>query len=519
MGKGDFITIFNDVLGPVMRGPSSSHTAGAYRIARIALSLLGRPAEWVRCSFDPDGSYAPTYLPLGVDKAFCAGLIGMDMLDPDYDDAIRIASKSITVEFAIKPLVHADHPNTAKIEFFSRQGSLILTLWAKSTGGGVVEIYRLNDWPVSISGKYPEAVIMLPSSESDCDKFHTHIGQSSSIELVNEFHSSQGDAAQLRVSAHSRDDLNQLLSQYSPETSWVAEPVFFPRHGDSLFESAAGLLEYTKTANCSLGEAGMAYEKEFLGFSDAQITEEMTARYEIMVNSITAGLNPDAVKLAWLKPHAAELKGKLNSLPFGGIHSKAAIAALAVMHTCNSRGIVCAAPTGGSAGVIPAVISVLAEYLKLNEEMINHALFAAGVVGLIMAKRATFAAETAGCQVEIGIAGAMAAAAAVEAVNGSAREALDAAAIALQNTMGSVCDPVGGGCEIPCHTRNAAAAAAAFTNADLIIGGYPNPIPLDDSIDASYAVGKQLPVELRCTARGGLAITPSACALIAGEKK
>jgi L-serine dehydratase len=153
------------------------------------------------------------------------------------------------------------------------------------------------------------------------------------------------------------------------------------------------------------------------------------------------------------------------------------------------------------------------EELDLPEERVVMALLAASAVGLIVAKRATFAAETAGCQVEIGVAGAMAAAAVVEAVGGTAQQAADAAAVSLQNTMGSVCDPVQGTCEIPCHTRNAVAASSAFTCADLILGGYRNLIPLDETIDASYAVGKSLPRELRCTAAGGLAVTPSAQSL------
>lgn len=110
-------------------------------------------------------------------------------------------------------------------------------------------------------------------------------------------------------------------------------------------------------------------------------------------------------------------------------------------------------------------------------------------------------------------AGAMAAAAVVEFADGSAQQATDAAAIALQNTMGSVCDSVQGSCEIPCHTRNAVATSNAFVCADLILGGYHNPIPLDETIDATFAVGKTMPIELRCTARGGIAITPSALAL------
>jgi L-serine dehydratase len=208
--------------------------------------------------------------------------------------------------------------------------------------------------------------------------------------------------------------------------------------------------------------------------------------------------------------YAAESEGRLAA---GGLHARAAARSMAVMHVCNSRGVVCAAPTGGSAGVVPGVVVTLAEDKPLSSEETAKALFAASAIGLVVAKRATFAAEVAGCQVEIGAAGAMAAAAVVEAAGGRAQQSADAAAIALQNTMGSVCDPVAGTCEIPCHTRNAVAASNAFVCADLILGGYQNPIPLNETVDASYAVGRALPRELRCTAEGGLAVTPSAKAL------
>ncbi|NOR14390.1 MAG: hypothetical protein GQ544_01665, partial [Candidatus Aminicenantes bacterium] len=121
--------------------------------------------------------------------------------------------------------------------------------------------------------------------------------------------------------------------------------------------------------------------------------------------------------------------------------------------------------------------------------------------------------ETAGCQVEIGAAGAMAAAAVVELAGGNPQQATDAAAISFQNTMGSVCDLVQGMCEIPCHTRNAVAASSAFVCADLILGGYHNPVPLDETIDAVFSSGKMLPSELRCTALGGIAQAPSALTL------
>ena len=183
------------------------------------------------------------------------------------------------------------------------------------------------------------------------------------------------------------------------------------------------------------------------------------------------------------------------------------------MHVNSAMGVVCAAPTGGSAGTLPGVVLTLAEARGLPEEAIVRLLLAAGLVGVLVSNRATFAAEVAGCQVEIGAACAMASAAVVEAVGGTAEQAADAAAIAFQNNMGSVCDPVQGMVEIPCHTRNAVAASSAFVCADLVLGGYRNPIPLDETIDAVHAVGRMLPSELRCTAKGGLALAPSALRL------
>jgi L-serine dehydratase len=296
---------------------------------------------------------------------------------------------------------------------------------------------------------------------------------------------------------------------------WTASPVFFVQEGEALFESAEEMVAFAENHDHSLGETALVYESELLGKSVADVMNEMMGRYEVMERSIAAGLDDSQSDMLLLQPtsskvFAAESRG---AVAIGGIHTRAAARALAVMHHCNSRGVICAAPTGGSAGTLPGVVMSLVEELNLSRQQTALALFAASAVGLIVARRATFAAEIAGCQVEIGVSGAMAAAAVVEAAGGNARQAADAAAISLQNTMGSPCDPVAGACEVPCHTRNAVAASSAFTCADLILGGYTNPIPLDETIDASYEVGKALPSELRCTARGGCAVTPSALSL------
>jgi L-serine dehydratase len=265
----------------------------------------------------------------------------------------------------------------------------------------------------------------------------------------------------------------------------------------------------------TLGQAALAYETALLDLPQDEVLAEVLRRFEVMHAAVRRGLGEDLPSMQLLQPSAraiyqAEAQGRVA---IGGLHTRAAARAMAVMHVNSGSGVVCAAPTGGSVGTLPGVLVTLVEEKALDSQHTALALLAGSAIGLVLAVRATLAAEVAGCQVEIGAAGAMAAAAVVEAVGGSARQACDAAAISFQNTMGWVCDLVQGIVEIPCHTRNAVAAAGAFVCADLILGGYVNPIPLDETIDAVYAVGKILPRELKVTALGGLAQTPSALAL------
>jgi L-serine dehydratase len=292
-------------------------------------------------------------------------------------------------------------------------------------------------------------------------------------------------------------------------------PLSFTKGGAQLFDSAAGMVALALAEGLSPGRVAARYEAALLGLTEQEVVSEMVRRVDIMSASVRRGLGQDLPSLQLLRPTAAgiyraEAEGRLA---MGGLHTRAAARALAAMHVNCGKGVVCAAPTAGSAGVIPGVLTTLLEEREVSRERLAFGLLAAGAVGVVVAERSTFAAEVAGCQVEIGAAGAMAAAAVVEVAGGTMAQACDAAAISFQNTMGMVCDLVQGIVEIPCHTRNAVAASAAFVNADLILGGYHNPIPLDETLDAVHAVGLAMPAELRVTSLGGLAVTPSARAL------
>jgi L-serine dehydratase len=505
-------SVLNDVLGPVMRGPSSSHTAGSYHIGLTVRGLLGGEPASAVFTFDPDGSYARTFRAQGVDLALAAGLMGWEITDPRFASALAAARGSkLRLAFRVSPVEGADHPNTVDIRLVSRDGRR-LAATAKSTGGGSFLIASLDGWPAAIDGKAHEVIVLSKGLSRDPLRGAVPSGLSLLDRPVRRTRRGRTLLSLRLAESPDAQFLRGLAARPGVLEVRSAPPVYYVQKGRPIFESAAGLVRLATRRRWTMGRAAAAYEAALLGLPEGRIHEELARRYRVMKDAVDAGLSGRGLRMQLLRPTAAKLwrAEKAGTLAAGGLHARAAARALAAMHVSNSSGVVCAAPTGGSAGVIPGVVVTMAEEWKLGTGAVVRSLLAAAAVGLILARRATFAAEVAGCQVEIGAAGAMAAAAVVEAAGGSASQAADAAAISFQNTMGSVCDLVQGMCEIPCHTRNAAAAAGAFVCADMVLGGYENPVPLDETIDAVFDSGRMLPAELRCTARGGLAMAPSA---------
>ena len=174
-------------------------------------------------------------------------------------------------------------------------------------------------------------------------------------------------------------------------------------------------------------------------------------------------------------------------------------------------GLIVAAPTAGSSGIVPGVVLSLKEEHDFSDSQAVDALFNAGAIGYLAMRNATVAGAVGGCQADVGVASAMAASAAVELMGGSPRQCLYAASTVLMNMLGLVCDPVGGLVEYPCQMRNASGVANAMIAAELALAGIPQLIPFDEMLEAMYTVGKKLPGELRETAMGGCAVTPTGC--------
>ncbi len=192
----------------------------------------------------------------------------------------------------------------------------------------------------------------------------------------------------------------------------------------------------------------------------------------------------------------------------GGYMSEVITTALCMGESNACMRKIVAAPTAGACGVLPAVLIPLSWQDQLQEDTIVKALYVAAGIGAVVGLRACISGASGGCQAEIGTASAMAAGALTFLRGGDGRKIGNAAAMALKNLMGLVCDPVAGLVEVPCVKRNVIGAVNAVSSADMALAGIESRVPVDQVIDAMGSVGQRLPVELRETALGGLAATP-----------
>ena len=197
----------------------------------------------------------------------------------------------------------------------------------------------------------------------------------------------------------------------------------------------------------------------------------------------------------------------------GTLLSKAIAYSLAVLETNASMGLIVAAPTAGSSGVLPGTLLAARDALGLSNDDLYKGLLNASAIGYLLMRNASVSGAEAGCQAEVGAASAMAASALVEMNGGTPEMCLEAATFALSNLLGLVCDPIAGLVESPCQSRNAIGVANAITSAEMVLSGVTQPIPFDEMAEAMLRVGRSLPFELRETAMGGCAGTPTGCAL------
>lgn len=552
-----------DVIGPIMVGPSSSHTAGALAIARMARRLCGSAPR--RVTFTLYGSFAHTGRGHGTDKALVAGMLGLAADDLAIRNSFELAERAgIDVALTFDTKTAQEHPNTVDVAIEEQDGTT-LDVRGVSIGGGAAVITRIDGIDVDITGEHTSIVV---HQQDECGVL-AHIASclatcGINIATTRMFRTRRGadaftvmetdDAitAQVRAliedhpSVHSVRIIPAAAAQGGADagtdearaadaTGAASEPAQDDASGARLdaaaaerelarwdFISGSELLTRCAQERASIAQTFRRREEALaaLNGSDAAIDAYLDRVLDVMRDAAHAPLDhgtPSTGGLIGGEAHAiiASTEAGVPTLldPLG---ITATAFALATLETNASMGRIVATPTAGSAGVVPAVLLALEERRGFTQEQLREGLLTAAAVGYLVARNASVSGAEGGCQAEVGTACAMAAAAAVEMCSGTPEQALSAASNALTSLMGLVCDPVGGLVEVPCQKRNATAAITSLVSAQIAFAGIENLVDFDETVTAMDAVGRALPFELRESALGGIAAAPSACAFCAG---
>ncbi len=277
-----------------------------------------------------------------------------------------------------------------------------------------------------------------------------------------------------------------------------------------MYRSLSELLSLSERQGAPLWRIVLDNEMELYGLDERTVLARLQIHFQVMEKSskkaFSRSLSTPGNLISGIAAPQNTYALSGDTLCGGFVNYVMALA-LSSSEVNASMGKICAAPTAGSCGILPAVLIGLREKLHLSLEETLHGLLTASGIGAVITENATVSGAAGGCQAECGTAAAMAAAAAVEMAGGTPHAAIHAAGIALMNIMGLVCDPVAGLVQVPCAQRNASQAVNALLSADLALAGMLCLIPPDEIVDAMYRVGKLLPASLKETAQGGVAAT------------
>jgi len=267
------------------------------------------------------------------------------------------------------------------------------------------------------------------------------------------------------------------------------------------------LINKAEKDNVKISELVIDAEIEKTELKKDLIIDKMRENLEVMRESIKEGLKDDLKSASGLTGGEALKLRDYNNFIGGKLLQNVITKALAVSGVNACMGKVVAGPTAGASGIVPALLLSIAEEYNIEDDKVIDALFTAGGLGEVVAKKATLAGAAGGCQAECGVGSAMAAGAAVELLGGTPKQVGDAFALALKNLLGLVCDPVAGLVEVPCVKRNGFAASHALTAVNMAMSNIASVIPPDEVIEAMMEVGDLMSVSLKETSEGGLATT------------
>jgi len=518
------VSIFNDVLGPVMRGPSSSHCAAALRIGRLARDLMGGEIDDVLVEFDRAGSLPTTHHSQGSDMGLFGGLLGWDAADERLPGSMEtFAQAGARIRIATVD-VGDPHPNTYRLTL--RNDHVRHALRAISTGGGMIEVIAIDGATVSIFGDYVETLLWVTTSQ-DSELNATEIRRRVSaidrdaIGLVDLSTLAIENGLLLRVTSREplpaevlerfrADGLCDLVRTLNPVL-----PVRSHRGMRVPFETCNAMLAHDAGRGTALWQLAVEYESLRGQLREDEVIAMMTEIVRILRRSIAAGIAGTSYEDRVLPSQAPDFERRMaaGGLLDAGALNQIVLAVTALMEVKSSMGVIVAMPTAGACAALPGSVIAMAEAMGLGEQEMVRAFLASGLIGVFIASQFSFAAEVGGCQAEGGSASAMAAAALVTLAGGTLPQTVAAASMALQSMIGLICDPIASRVEAPCLGKNVMAAANAVCCANMALAGFMEVVPLDEVILTAKRVASQMPRELRCTALGGLSITPASIAI------
>ncbi|MEO6917082.1 MAG: L-serine ammonia-lyase, iron-sulfur-dependent, subunit alpha [Chitinophagaceae bacterium] len=505
----NYPSIFNDVIGPVMRGPSSSHCAASLRIGRLCRDLMANNITSILVEFDPNGSLADTHTGQGSDMGLFGGFLGWEADDARLPESENyISNAGIPVQFAVRD-IQAEHLNTYLITLTNAEETRSVT--AISTGGGMIEVIAIDGVKVSMMGDFYETLIYCTSPNKILEVIET--GMAYDYLIVSD---ENPHFIEIKAQCFPDDLLYEQLASmedvlFIKKLSPVL-PVLSRKGVKAPFTTCNEMLEYNKEKNLSLLDLAICYERERGNISEEEIMRKMRKIVDILKDSIQSGLKGTHYADRLLGSQSVNFKSQLQNkrLVDTGALNNVVMYVSALMEVKSSMGVIVAAPTAGSCGTLPGAVIGTADFLGISENDITKAMLVAGMIGIFIATQSTFAGELAGCGVEYGSGGSMAAAAIVHLGKGSLAQSVAAASMVLQSTLGLSCTPVANRVEAPCLGNNIMAATNAVTFANMALSGYDPLIPLDEVIETMHTIGMAIPHEYKCTNIGGLCATKTA---------
>ena len=500
------ISVF-EVIGPVMVGPSSSGTAGMARLGFAAGKFLDEPLKALNLRFHPRNTdYAGLRSHLGL----IGGVLGLREYDPQLKNALDMAREQgieVTASRFSEPLPKSGL--TVGFTMVQKSGA-VRKVTGVSVGGGSIAIIGIDDFQVDLTSTAKHLFVW---ADNDVSEAITKALPGGSTVKQDEKQGKYLFYAEVPLDLDEDAVTRQLgVTPHIGKTLFV-EPFltfgYVPHQ--PLFTTYEALMRLSEESGKTVAELAIDYEINRSGKTRQEIWDTMAQRLAYMRETVADGLSKD-IKTLFSFGTGIDgrkmLKAVQEKKTLGGNTLGRAIAkALATMEMDCSMNRVVAAPTGGSCGIVPGCLFTVQEDIGCSDDELVNALFVAAAAGVVMYyEGASFSGMGGGCQGEIGVSSAIAAAALAYLGGGNAKVICHAMALSMKNILGLICDRIGGSSEIPCIRRNGIGVANAFSGCDMALAGIESYVTPDEVIDALCNTQKLLPPQLR-GGYGGLGCT------------